>query len=207
MNKSYKTIYNIHTQSWVAVSEITVTEGKVSSSRVNRVSRPVSTSVRLGLTALASALLWVLGAPVAMAADAFCAGTATQTYSATGDQVVCGEGASAIGSGGIAIGAASADSNTSFVGASSSGATSIALGSGASAASTSPEVTKGATAIGAASFANGPQAIALGARARAEVTQVIPPKRAASKSRINTSPAFSAGRVSLLKPSYAFALE
>ena len=36
---------------------------------------------------------------------------------------------------------------------------------------------------------------------------VIPPKRAASKSRINTSPAFSAGRVSLLKPSYAFALE
>ena len=37
--------------------------------------------------------------------------------------------------------------------------------------------------------------------------QVIPPKRAASKSRINTSPAFSAGRVSLLKPSYAFALE
>ena len=38
-------------------------------------------------------------------------------------------------------------------------------------------------------------------------TKVIPPKRAASKSRINTSPAFSAGRVSLLKPSYAFALE
>ncbi len=38
-------------------------------------------------------------------------------------------------------------------------------------------------------------------------TMVIPPKRAASKSRINTSPAFSAGRVSLLKPSYAFALE
>ena len=37
--------------------------------------------------------------------------------------------------------------------------------------------------------------------------EVIPPKRAASKSRINTSPAFSAGRVSLLKPSYAFALE
>ena len=37
--------------------------------------------------------------------------------------------------------------------------------------------------------------------------RVIPPKRAASKSRINTSPAFSAGRVSLLKPSYAFALE
>ena len=37
--------------------------------------------------------------------------------------------------------------------------------------------------------------------------KVIPPKRAASKSRINTSPAFSAGRVSLLKPSYAFALE
>ena len=36
---------------------------------------------------------------------------------------------------------------------------------------------------------------------------VIPPKRAASKSRINTSPAVSAGRVSLLKPSYAFALE
>ena len=40
-----------------------------------------------------------------------------------------------------------------------------------------------------------------------ECTAVIPPKRAASKSRINTSPAFSAGRVSLLKPSYAFALE
>ena len=39
------------------------------------------------------------------------------------------------------------------------------------------------------------------------VSTVIPPKRAASKSRINTSPAFSAGRVSLLKPSYAFALE
>ena len=39
------------------------------------------------------------------------------------------------------------------------------------------------------------------------VQGVIPPKRAASKSRINTSPAFSAGRVSLLKPSYAFALE
>ena len=39
------------------------------------------------------------------------------------------------------------------------------------------------------------------------VGKVIPPKRAASKSRINTSPAFSAGRVSLLKPSYAFALE
>ena len=39
------------------------------------------------------------------------------------------------------------------------------------------------------------------------VKGVIPPKRAASKSRINTSPAFSAGRVSLLKPSYAFALE
>lgn len=39
------------------------------------------------------------------------------------------------------------------------------------------------------------------------VLAVIPPKRAASKSRINTSPAFSAGRVSLLKPSYAFALE
>ena len=38
-------------------------------------------------------------------------------------------------------------------------------------------------------------------------SRVIPPKRAASKSRINTSPAFSAGRVSLLKPSYAFALE
>ena len=38
-------------------------------------------------------------------------------------------------------------------------------------------------------------------------SKVIPPKRAASKSRINTSPAFSAGRVSLLKPSYAFALE
>ena len=37
--------------------------------------------------------------------------------------------------------------------------------------------------------------------------RVIPPKRAASKSRINTSPAFSAGRVSLLKPSYAFTLE
>ena len=41
----------------------------------------------------------------------------------------------------------------------------------------------------------------------ADITAVIPPKRAASKSRINTSPAFSAGRVSLLKPSYAFALE
>ena len=40
-----------------------------------------------------------------------------------------------------------------------------------------------------------------------ETFMVIPPKRAASKSRINTSPAFSAGRVSLLKPSYAFALE
>ena len=40
-----------------------------------------------------------------------------------------------------------------------------------------------------------------------ETGSVIPPKRAASKSRINTSPAFSAGRVSLLKPSYAFALE
>ena len=40
-----------------------------------------------------------------------------------------------------------------------------------------------------------------------ETCMVIPPKRAASKSRINTSPAFSAGRVSLLKPSYAFALE
>ena len=40
-----------------------------------------------------------------------------------------------------------------------------------------------------------------------EIARVIPPKRAASKSRINTSPAFSAGRVSLLKPSYAFALE
>ena len=40
-----------------------------------------------------------------------------------------------------------------------------------------------------------------------EGNMVIPPKRAASKSRINTSPAFSAGRVSLLKPSYAFALE
>ena len=40
-----------------------------------------------------------------------------------------------------------------------------------------------------------------------EAEWVIPPKRAASKSRINTSPAFSAGRVSLLKPSYAFALE
>ena len=39
------------------------------------------------------------------------------------------------------------------------------------------------------------------------LSRVIPPKRAASKSRINTSPAFSAGRVSLLKPSYAFALE
>ena len=39
------------------------------------------------------------------------------------------------------------------------------------------------------------------------IWRVIPPKRAASKSRINTSPAFSAGRVSLLKPSYAFALE
>ena len=39
------------------------------------------------------------------------------------------------------------------------------------------------------------------------ISVVIPPKRAASKSRINTSPAFSAGRVSLLKPSYAFALE
>ena len=39
------------------------------------------------------------------------------------------------------------------------------------------------------------------------IAGVIPPKRAASKSRINTSPAFSAGRVSLLKPSYAFALE
>ena len=39
------------------------------------------------------------------------------------------------------------------------------------------------------------------------LSMVIPPKRAASKSRINTSPAFSAGRVSLLKPSYAFALE
>ena len=43
--------------------------------------------------------------------------------------------------------------------------------------------------------------------AHKENFRVIPPKRAASKSRINTSPAFSAGRVSLLKPSYAFALE
>ena len=42
---------------------------------------------------------------------------------------------------------------------------------------------------------------------RSKDRRVIPPKRAASKSRINTSPAFSAGRVSLLKPSYAFALE
>ena len=59
MNKSFKTIYNIHTQSWVAVSEITVTDGKVSSSRVNRVVRPLSTSARLGLTAVASAVFWV----------------------------------------------------------------------------------------------------------------------------------------------------
>ena len=44
-------------------------------------------------------------------------------------------------------------------------------------------------------------------RLKALEAEVIPPKRAASKSRINTSPAFSAGRVSLLKPSYAFALE
>ena len=36
--------------------------------------------------------------------------------------------------------------------------------------------------------------------------RVIPPKRAASKSRINTSPAFSAGRVGLLAPSLPFAL-
>ena len=173
MNKSYKTIYNIHTQSWVAVSEITVTEGKVSSSRVNRVARPVSTSVRLGLTALASALLWVLGAPVAMAADAYCAGTATQNYGAAGDQVVCGEGAVAAGIGGIAVGAGATYNGNTYVGASSSGAGSIAIGTASNAASGTPEVTSAATAVGFGTFAAGSQAAAFGTRARAEVTQSI----------------------------------
>ena len=49
--------------------------------------------------------------------------------------------------------------------------------------------------------------VSLGFEFKSINQMVIPPKRAASKSRINTSPAFSAGRVSLLKPSYAFALE
>ncbi len=173
MNKSFKTIYNIHTQSWVAVSEITVTEGKVSSSRVNRVVRPLSASARLGLTAVASAVFWVIGAPTAMAADAYCAGTETQTYTAAGDQVVCGEGASATGSGGIAIGASASYNGTTYSGASSSGASSIALGSAANAASGSLDPAGAATALGFATYANGSQAVALGTRARAEVIQSI----------------------------------
>ena len=146
MNKSYKTIYNTRTQTWVAVSEITTAQGKVKSSRSGEGAGSVA---RLTLSAIAASVLWMTSG-TAMAADAYCAGTATQTYSAAGDQVVCGQGATATGYGDVAVG----------VGAQ-------AAGNG------SADNFGGATSLGSYSFASGAQAVALGARARAEEVQSI----------------------------------
>ena len=190
MNKSYKTIYNTHTQTWVAVSEVTTTQGKVKSSRSNETSGSV---VRLTLSAVAASILWMMSGS-AMAADATCTTTGTQTASGTLNEVACGDGATASGNnsiavgakngatagatatglGGIAIGSAATDNYLALAGASSLGYGSTSMGVGSVAASgDNASLMAGATAIGVATYANGAQAVALGSRARAEVEQAI----------------------------------
>ena len=173
MNKSYRSIWNEALGAWVAVSEIETSRGKPSGSLLGRSVRRIVALPGFSLNALMLALAALGWAGQAQAADAYCMGATTQTYTAAGDQVVCGEGASATGAGGIAIGASTTFSGLTYASASSTGAGSIALGGAANVASGTVDPVGAAAAVGFASFANGAQAVALGTRARAEVTQSI----------------------------------
>ncbi len=173
MNKSYRSIWNEALGAWVAVSEIETSRGKPSGSLLGRSVRRIVALPGFSLNALMLALAALGWAGQAQAADAYCMGATTQTYTAAGDQVVCGEGASATGAGGIAIGASTTFSGLTYASASSTGAGSIALGGAANVASGTVDPVGAAAAVGFASFANGAQAVALGTRARAEVAQSI----------------------------------
>ena len=156
MNKSYKTLFNVHTQAWVAVSENTAARGKRSGSKAVA-----------GVLISAASLLGIVSE--AQAADAVCVipGSTTQNgnvSAGTADEVACGQGAVVSGQNSTAVGA---NSNAS-------GGGSVALGVKATAINPyATSDTSAATALGAWTYANGDQAVAVGARARAEVRQSI----------------------------------
>lgn len=110
MNKTYKSIFNHHTQTWVAASEIVANKGKSSTK---------SKLLTVTLALVGSAF----GTQVK--ADVYCVNNTLFDTFGSGSEVVCGDGAKASGTNSVAVGSsANASGNNSVA----LGANSVAVG-------------------------------------------------------------------------------
>lgn len=115
MNKSYKTIYNQRTQSWVAVAEDVCSHGKTPcSGSASAVSVLVRTPIALSKVMLS--ILMAMGGSythIAWAEDAYCVNPVNDSTSlsqtdtsgvSNNNAVICGQGASVSSNSAVAIG-------------------------------------------------------------------------------------------------------
>jgi trimeric autotransporter adhesin len=156
MNKSYKSVWNESTGSWVAVSELAT--GRSKSKRAKTaISKAILAQIAVGGMSLA-------GASVAMASDAVTPGTVNVAGGVAigSDSEVDADSADASKTGGIAIGdsAYGIGSGVAVGQNSSAGSDSLAFGAAATA-------TNGGTAIGANSYSINAGGVAIGEAASA----------------------------------------
>ena len=149
MNKSYKSVYNEHTNTWVAVSEISAARGKRSGSAV--LVATITTLAALGASPVAQAQLAIdTGSG---------SGPAATAVAVNPNDLALGDGTVANGQGGV--GGATAVGNNSTA----SAADAIAIGSNAT-ASQQRTIAIGQNAQALAGGANGFDGIAIGTAAQ-----------------------------------------
>src|SRR5471030_217800 len=160
MNKSYKSVWNESTGSWVAVSELAT--GRSKSKRAKTaISKAILTQIAVGGMGLAGASIAMAGDPVKLGTGAT-VNVADGVAIGTDAEVDADFGANAGKTGGVAIGneAYSTGSGVSIGQNSSAGSDSMAMGDSASA-------TYGGTAIGQNARSFAAQSVALGQNASA----------------------------------------
>ncbi|WP_031357418.1 ESPR-type extended signal peptide-containing protein, partial [Caballeronia sordidicola] len=160
MNKSYKSVWNESTGSWVAVSELAT--GRSKSKRAKTaISKAILTQIAVGGMGLAGASIAMAGDPVKLGTGAT-VNVADGVAIGTDAEADADIGANAGKTGGVAIGnqAYAAGSGVSIGQNSSAGSDSMAMGDSASA-------TYGGTAIGQNARSFAAQSVALGQNASA----------------------------------------
>ena len=153
MNKVYKSVFNYHTQTWVAVSEVTSAHGKSSGSKEKSV---ISNSMRLGFAALLISGAFGFIPNMSYAADVTCT---TSVVSSSGN-FVCGNSATANATGAVAVGT---NANAAWSG-------DIAIGLNAQANSNNSGTNTGpgyAISVGSGSKSAGLYAVSIGGSASA----------------------------------------